>query len=228
MTAVWDRYEALSLTQRLTLIVAAAVLINAIYCLAYTHAAGHPSTVSEALAWGTINLAPWIAAIEIGRHHRRVVPLMLLLVGAGLVSLALEAIISGSLPTSFDLVRRVPGALVAALSLLGFAFFQKSSTKPGPRGEVPPRELSTVTQCSWVRSAGNYVEVHSAGNEALLVRSSLALCVGQRRLNLVRIHRSYAVARDRIAQVERAYVKLTDGTRLPIGDRFRDGLIPFE
>ena len=53
----------LSLPQLLAGVAAAALLV-ALYCLAYTTLAGRPDTFAAALGWALANICPWLVAIE--------------------------------------------------------------------------------------------------------------------------------------------------------------------
>ena len=228
MQTLLARYENSQLGVRLAWLILPAVLLNAGYCIAYSYYSGHSESVSEAVLWGVINIAPWIAAIELGRHLRGIWPQALLIAGAVMISLGIEAAYMLQPPSAFDLVRRIPGAGGVALALAGLALYRGAQARKSALPGSPPEELASLDQCSWVRSAGNYVEVFSGSAKPRLIRSSLAACVAEPRLRLVRIHRSYAVASDTVAKIERGHVRLTDGKRLPIGDRFRGQLKPFE
>lgn len=217
MKALAQSYFAASLQARLMIGIGAAVFLNALYCLTYRYASGNPATLFEAFSWGVVNIAPWIAAFELGRSRQRRSHLVALLLAAAALSLTLEAIIDAELPTSFDGVRRIPGALlsIAALAALGSVQKRASSNEAGS-----PISSKAVA-CDWACSAGNYVELHFLDGRTKLVRSTLERVVEGKEARLLRIHRQYAVSPRAIDRVERAHVVLIDGTRLPVGDRFR-------
>lgn len=223
MQAITQFYIRSNLQKRLAIGILAAVLLNAAYCLAYRYASGNPATLFEALSWGVINIAPWIAAVEIGRSATRASHLILLLLAAGTLSIGLEMAVRVELPTLFDLIRRVPGAVIAILTIGGLKLISsRRKTKTDVQNHVlKPRE------CDWVRSAGNYVEIHKNGNQQGLVRATLTSITDQSSPQLVRIHRRYAVLPKAIDRIEHNHIRLRDGTRLPVGDRYRKELSKF-
>lgn len=220
MQTIAQLYIHSALPKRLFMGICAAVFLNAVYCLAYRYASGNPATMFEAISWGVINIAPWVAAVELGRSLVRVSHLSLLFLAAGILSLCLEVMVQLDTPTIFDVVRRIPGALVALAALGALKFMER-------RNETKQNEQSKnflLTSCDWVRSAGNYVEVHMQGSNPNLVRATLAHVTEQAKPELVRIHRRYAVLPKAIDRVEHKHVRLLDGTRLPVGDRYREQL----
>ena len=221
MIAARIRYESLAAVPRTALAMAAVVLLNALYCLAYRYTAGNPATLAEAFSWGAINVAPWVAAIELGRHLSKLRHLVAITLAAGAISLLLGAAYTGELPGAFELVRRLPGA-GATLALLGGFEFYRRRRSANPQFE--PTAPASRVACDWARAAGNYVELHRLGHRPQLARSTLTQAVAASGRTLVQIHRSIAVAPASIASIERAHVKLLDGTRLPIGNTYRHQL----
>ncbi len=215
-------YLNASLSKRIFCGVVAAVVLNAIYCLVYRSASGNPATLFEAFSWGIINIAPWIAAFEIGRVSRNWLFLIVIFAASTGLSLLLEAALYQSWPTGFDLVRRIPAAILIAAGLGVLAFLE---TRPrNEKSATPTPELvgtESQNDCDWVMSAGNYVEMHHAGRAAVLQRSSLAQFLKSTGFKFIRVHRRYAVHPKAVLQFERKHVLLRDGTRLPIGDRYR-------
>lgn len=212
------RYHSLATAPRLMLAVSAAVLANAIYCLAYRYSLGDPATLAEAFSWGAINIAPWIAAIELSRHLSNAWQFLLAALLAGIASLLLGAAYAGEWPDMFDVVRRVPGAIATFSLLCAIELLRRRKLAAGPN---PRTSQLAVARYDWARAAGNYVELHRAGQRPQLVRSTLARLIEQDDPGLVRIHRSIVVSPDAIQSVERSHVRLRDGTRLPIGNAHR-------
>lgn len=206
-----------ALQVRLVVGISVAVVFNGIYCLAYRYSSGNPATLFEAFSWGVINIAPWIAAVEIGRSFSRFWHIMMFLFAAAIVSLFLETLITLNVPSLFDVVRRVPGGMIAMTALVAFAFISKRNGRPKRLEEADALSVS----CDWVRSAGNYVELHINGCHPKLVRTTLARVTEELQPKLVRIHRRYAVFPAAIERIERKHVLLNDGVRLPVGDRYR-------
>lgn len=179
---------------------------------------GNPAGLVEAFSWGVINLAPWIAAVEIGRSVQSLTRVAVLLLAALLISLVLETAIHLEWPTAFDAVRRIPAALITVAALGVFRLIGLE------RPHEDRRPVPIEGNCLWARSSGNYVELHFPDGRSTLVRGTIKSIVDNADSRLVRIHRSFAISRDEVDRVERSNVKLKDGTRLPIGNSFREHL----
>lgn len=88
----------------------------------------------------------------------------------------------------------------------------------------------SVGEIDWIEAEGNYVRVH-AGAAADLVRGTIARFESQLDPDRFRrIHRSYVVNLDRIAEVEPHFhgehvAVLKGGQRLPVGRRYRERLL---
>ncbi|WFL78887.1 LytTR family DNA-binding domain-containing protein [Altererythrobacter arenosus] len=218
MNALLIRYEGYDPLLRLVLAMGVAVILNALYCLAYTYSAGHPETLTEAFWWGVINIAPWIAAVELGRQVTRKLMVGLVILAAAAISLALGAMIGGELPDGFAIIRRIPGAAATIAVLAVLELWRSHRVSQQAAATTATAESLS---CDWARAAGNYVELHARGRKPRLVRTTLASLVDETDASLLRVHRSFAVAPDHIARVERAHVRLRDGTRIPIGNAFR-------
>lgn len=217
MQAWLIRYEHKPIAMRLLALTSTTVVVNGLYCLAYRYASGDPATILEALSWGAINLAPWIAAIEIGRHMRHARQIVPLMIGAAALSLLLGAAVRQELPDLFELLRRLPGLAFTLLALAAIELARRVRARQAQADE----RIAVQIACDWVRAAGNYVELHAAGRKPRLVRAGIGAVVTQQSPPLLRIHRSYAVAPAAIARIERNHVLTVDGLRLPIGDRYR-------
>ncbi|GEM_PF-5279700 len=210
-------YENLSLAARVLCACVFAVAVNAVYCLLYTSFAGHPETLGQAFAWGIVQIAPWIAAIEIARHIRRVAAVCAILAAALALSLVLETVFGGQAPTGFDLVRRLPGLAASAMVLAAFGLLRASSEP----AETP---AASAAEFDWAKAAGNYVEFHRNGARPVLARATLASLIERHGERVCRIHRSYVIRRGAIARIDRQGVLLAGGKRLPVGDAYRGGL----
>lgn len=188
------------------------VVANALYCLIYTALAGQAESVAQALAWSVANLLPWVLAFEAGKRMRR--PGLAVLAG-GLVSLALGLTLLGAEPVSFELARRVPGAVLTYALLLLVRRHEVRSAGGAIVLPLPPERIA------WVSAAGNYVELHGA-ERPLLLRASLAAVEATLVPHgFVRIHRSTLVNRRRVARVRSEDLLLDDGRSLKLGRRFR-------
>jgi len=205
--------------QSLVIGVAAATLVVAVYCVAYTTVAGRPETFGESLAWALANVSPWLLAIEAGKRAAGWPTAAAILTGALAVSLLLGSVLGSSNgDLGFEAVRRLPGLVFSAAAI---ALLRSQVGRSGrPSSDIPllPRQID------WVRAAGNYIELR-AGKRTIVHRSSIAAAEHDlSRHGFVRIHRSTLVRRDRIARVRPEDVVLVDGTHLKIGKRYRGTL----
>lgn len=190
----------------------AVLAANTLYCLIYTALAGRGETVAEALGWSAANLLPWLWALEAGKRWRR----PLLAVAGGMASSLLlgVALLDASL-MGFELIRRLPGAIVTLGLLLALRRREVRTAQGLVELPLPPDRIA------WVAAAGNYVELHGA-ERPLLVRAPLAAVEAALRPHgFVRIHRSTLVNRRRIARVRTGDLLLDDGRSLKLGSRFR-------
>lgn len=199
---------------------AVALLAVTLYCLAYNRLQGEAEPPAEAAAWALINILPWLAAVEAGKRSRRPGGKALALGAALIASLGLGLMLGDGGPLDFELVRRLPGLLVAAGLLAAVALAAPRRAAAG----LPLALPLAPAQIDWVSAAGNYVELHGGGR-TILHRAPLS---GVERLlaghGFVRIHRSLLVRRDRIARVRPLDILLDDGTSLKTGKRYRASL----
>jgi hypothetical protein len=209
-------YQNTSQVLRLIVVIMAAILLNGIYCLVYRYTAGNPATLWEAFSWGLVNLMPWIVAIELGRQSNQPARIALMLLAALITSLVLGALVNLAWPSGFELVRRLPGLGVAAIAISAFKLAAHRAREDGKSADV-----ASYKGAQWARAAGNYVELHEPGRRIRLIRTTLSNFAAQDRPDMVRIHRSYVVASNAIASMERHHVKLRCGLRLPIGHHYR-------
>jgi len=95
--------------------------------------------------------------------------------------------------------------------------------KLGKEFLVPTQEID------WLQSMGNYVNLRVHGRDYPLRATMSAIELRLDRARFVRVHRSYIVNLDRIAEIEpteggEARIKLTDGSVVPCSRRYRDQL----
>lgn len=89
--------------------------------------------------------------------------------------------------------------------------------------------LIAAGDIEWLQAQGNYVGLHVNGHDYLL-RSTLADFLEQLDpARFARVHRSYAVNLDRVAEIEPldagdARLKMKDGTQVPCSRRYREAL----
>lgn len=217
---IQEHYLRWSLPLRLTVLTFLAVALNAAYCLIYRFSQGSPETVFNAVAWGVINIAPWIIAIELAREARRWDVTLVALAAAFLLSLLLGSAFAFAPPDVFDVVRRLP-ALAASLLCLGILLVWPTAQIQRAKPETKALEKLTACDFVWARSAGNYIELHGSTASPRLVRATLESLVQQSGSGLLRIHRCYAVKSTELHSVDRQSVRLRNGIRLPLGNRYR-------
>jgi hypothetical protein len=194
-------------------------LTVAAYCVVYTALAGRAESLWSALAWGVVNVLPWVAAFEFGKRAKGAMAFATVAVTCLGFSLAASAFIEPTFDLVFELVRRVPSlAVVSALLIIGRML-------PGGRANAPTASLPLQpAQIEWIAAAGNYVEIHAAGR-TILHRAPISRVEAElARHGFVRVHRSTLVRRDRIARVRPLDIVLQDGTSLRTGHRYRSGL----
>lgn len=91
--------------------------------------------------------------------------------------------------------------------------------------------LIAAAEVEWLQAAGNYVNLHVRGRDYPLRATMAAIETQFDPSRFVRVHRSYMVNLDRIAQIEPldtgdARVVMDDGTTIPCSRRYRDALRP--
>jgi hypothetical protein len=108
---------------------------------------------------------------------------------------------------------------------------------PSPRPErflvrkLRSEFLIAAQDIEWLQAQGNYVGLHVNGHDYLL-RSTLQDFLQQLDpARFTRVHRSYAVNLDRVAEIEPldggdAKLKMKDGSSVPCSRRYRDALVP--
>jgi hypothetical protein len=191
----------------------------ALYCVGYSAMSGQRETLASALGWALVNVAPWLAAIELLKRQSTPGWMLAVLAGAAIVSLVLGALLLGSDLSRFEIWRRVPALLLCAA--IGLMFLQlRKREAAAPTGPIPV----PATRIDWVRAAGNYIEL-KIGDRVILHRTTLS--AAERELGargFVRIHRSILVRRDHIERIRGEDVVLRDGTHLKVGKRYRSVL----
>lgn len=220
--------------------IAAALLFagGAFYCLAFTFSQGFSESPLVPLAWTAANLLPWLAAFELAKRSAagsrlpRPGRLAAILVGAGLVSLALELAL-GFIPVPgsgrallLEALRRVPGAALVLFLLLIAQAVRGRHGAPARTVGAPLPLLPR--QIDWIKAAGNYLEFHCAAG---LVIRRMTIKQAERALadeGFVRIHRSRLVNASRIVRLHQGKladeVELADGSLLRVGGAYRSQL----
>ena len=198
--------------------VAAAAILVALYCLAYTSLAGRPETLAASLAWAVANVCPWLVAVEAAKRAPAWPQVFGTLALALIASLALGYVLQVSDDTlGFEIIRRIP-ALAATAATVALIRSGVGHRQSGNELPLLPRQIE------WVRAAGNYVELRANGRTIVhrsSIRAAEQALAGH---GFVRIHRSTMVRRDRIARVRPQDVVLHDGTHLKVGNRYRADL----
>jgi hypothetical protein len=114
-----------------------------------------------------------------------------------------------------------------------------SPPEPAPLPAVRPERflvrklrkefLIAAADIEWLQAQGNYLALHVNGHDYLL-RSTLSDFLAQLDpARFTRVHRSYAVNLDRVAEIEPidngdARLRMKDGTQVPCSRRYRDAL----
>ena len=114
---------------------------------------------------------------------------------------------------------------------------ESSAAQPAPRPErflvrkLRKEFLIAAAEIEWLQAQGNYVGLRVNGHDYLL-RSTLSDFLEQLDpARFARVHRSYAVNLDRVAEIEpleggEARLKMKDGSQLPCSRRYREALAP--
>ena len=191
----------------------------AIYCVGYSAMSGQRETLASALGWALVNIAPWLAAIELLKRQAEPARMLIILSAAAIASIVLGTVLLGSDLSQFEAWRRVPALLLCAG--IGILFLQlRKRENAAQSGPIPV----PATRIEWVRAAGNYVEL-KIGDRVILHRTTLSAAereLGER--GFVRIHRSILVRRDHIARIRGEDVVLRDGTHFKVGKRYRSAV----
>jgi hypothetical protein len=209
---------------------------GAAYCMGYELLSGGTQEWLRALGWSAGAVLPWALAFEgvkhweTGREPLRWPRLLLVLIGTGLVSLALEAAIDRwiwgghAAPVGLQLLRRIPAVGVVTLLLIAR---RTPPSSPSREPELAP----ALADLRYVRAADNYVELHYRGRMRMERATLSHMEQYLRGRGFVRVHRSILVHPRHVVGLEpggRApALVLEDGTRLPTGRRYREALRHF-
>jgi LytTr DNA-binding domain len=204
-----------------TLLLGLVIIVSgmAAYCLVYNALLGRTETLANAVAWPLVNILPFALAFELGKRLPSWSKRLALIASMAGLSLLLGILVSPQADIAFELVRRLPTMLfVAALFAAGGWLVAATPLKSnGWTGELP----LASQQINYVRSAGNYVELHGLGRTIL---HRMTISAAEEKLaapEFVRIHRSLIV---RVAAVEKwlpGSVTMLDGSVHPVGARYR-------
>lgn len=196
-----------------TFAVTVALAASAVlYCTAHALAMRSEVDWAVTLPWAVVMTVPFVLAVEVGKRVR------LGVLGIGVacaVSIAAEhLLLARSQPIALELFQRLP--MVTAGTALLLAVRPRS---PAPHSGALDLQVPLAAVES-IRSAGNYVEVCTAGGSTL-VRATLNGVEAQLRdPDLVRIHRTVLVRRSHICRFEyegsRTFVHTVSGQKLPV------------
>jgi DNA-binding LytR/AlgR family response regulator len=178
---------------------------------------------------------PWFALLEwakrpAGRAATRTpgrLAAVLLAVAAAsiLAELAVDVMEGGqSAPVALLVMRRLP-AIAATVLLIALS----RRTGNGTRADraVPEELIAIAATIDWVEAADNYVALRVDGRTAMRRMTMREAEQALAAHGFVRIHRRFLVNTSRVAGVRgngKAYVRLADGTELPVGQAYRDNL----
>jgi hypothetical protein len=239
-------WSSLALTRPLTIadwLKLAVVLLVAgtIYCqfyclLALQHMHGASMPVWSSVVRAGVDIVPPLAAFELAKRvllrGRLWQWLLVILIFAAALGVAVAvrsslSIMSAGLSPRRMAVDRLPFMLLAATALAYFHLGPRFGTGQADWRRVSdePDRMPPPAAITWVKAAGNYVEVHAHGRTRLF-RITLRETADKLPLaQFVQIHRSVIINRDRVARRNgRKSVEMTDGTMFPIGDAYRSNL----
>ncbi len=225
--------------------VALLVLIaGAAYCLGYDALQRGTAIWHQGLLWSACAVLPWLIVLEFIKRREwsggrtiswTTIAAILLLTGAG--SLACEWVSDRwlfnepSWPLALQVLRRVP-AIAATVLLLLLSRRDRALSRNRSPTISSAEDIEALVQHApaihWIRAADNYLELHLEGQvwtKRVTMREASELL---KPLGFVRVHRSYMVNRNHVAEVFRrqgeAALRMTDGTDVPTGKAFSDNL----
>lgn len=77
-------------------------------------------------------------------------------------------------------------------------------------------------EITYIKGFGEYLQVYREGNASPLVTLSSFAAIKERLSgNFLQVHRSWVVNMNKVAQIHRSRVLMTNGTEIPIGDSFK-------
>jgi hypothetical protein len=212
-------------------------LLGALYCSGYEALSTGYDNWPASLIWSAVAVMPWFALLEwakrpAGRAAMRTMSrFAAVLVAVAAASILAELAVNWiagdrSAPLALLLMRRLP-AIAATILLIALS----RRTGNGARADraVPEELVAIAATIDWVEAADNYVAVRVDGRTAMrrmTMREAEQALGGH---GFVRIHRRFLVNGSRVAELRgqgKAFVRLTDGTELPVGQAFRDNLRP--
>jgi hypothetical protein len=227
------------------LVAAVAVLAATLYCQIYCLIAFQPThrmpmPLSASLAWAIGAVAPWLACLELAKRRRSWTRSSLargVAVGGVFVFTAALAIIlelgldqligiHETRPLPMQIAAQLPAAaLTASLLWLGPRIGSGVVAASAPARESVAEILAMAATIDWIVAAGNYVEIHSREGVTLHRATMREVEQALDAARFRRIHRSAIVNLDavvaRVLIRGAAAVRLTDGTILKIGSRYR-------
>ena len=213
----------------LAAVTAAVWIAGAAYCSGYEALLTGIDNWPASLWWSAVAVLPWLALFEWSKTPQgryvagRLPQLGWILLAVGAASLALEVgsnalTGSASAPVALLVLRRLPAIGVCLLLILW--------SRTGRGREDAPTDAGLAALASsidWVAAADNYIELHIGGGvrmRRMTMQQAEQALAGR---GFVRIHRRYLVNAARVAAVTGNGDKvahLSDGTELPIGQRY--------
>jgi LytTr DNA-binding domain-containing protein len=152
----------------------------------------------------------------------------------------------------YEYLKDIRGYAAAVATIVAYRWFLLrlqgeasvlSTPEDAPSVEPPPRPerflvrklgkefLIAAADVEWLQASGNYVNLHVRGRDYPLRTTMAAIEPQLDPSRFVRVHRSYIVNLDVIAQIEPldtgdAGIVMQDGSRVPCSRRYRDALRP--
>lgn len=85
-----------------------------------------------------------------------------------------------------------------------------------------------TTQINYIKSYSDYIQIYSSEKKSpILTNSNIASFKKLLPGNFIQVHRSYIVNMDRVKQVERNKIMMSDGFEIPIGDSFKNEFMAY-
>ena len=221
------------------LAVAALVVwvLGALYCSGYERLASGLDNWPGSLVWAAVAVMPWFVLLEWAKRPAvRAATRTPARLGAVLIAVAVASIVAElavnwiagdrSAPLALLLMRRLPAIAATILLVL-----LSRRTVNGIRADraIPEELVAIAPTIDWVEAADNYVALRVEGRTAM---RRMTMREAEQALSphgFVRIHRRFLVNSSRVAEIRgngKPFVRLTDGTELPVGQAYRDNLRP--
>lgn len=207
-------------------------LLGALYCSGYERLAYGLDNWPSSLWWSAVAVLPWLALFEWSKRPqgrqalRSWIRLAVALFTVAMFSLLLEYA-AGALagdsrtPVLLAVMRRFPAIGTSLILILWVQAARVTKYDPDP-------ELDALAaSIDWLSAADNYVELRIGGRVAMRRMTMREAEKALASHGFIRVHRRFLVNRRKIAEIRpdgRAFVRMADGTDLPVGQAYRNNL----